>query len=424
MSELAIRAEGLRKRYRLGQRAGYQTLRDALASGAASMLRRERSAQVRDELWALDGVSFDVAPGQILGIVGRNGAGKSTLLKILSRITDPTEGTVELRGRVAALLEVGTGFHPELTGRENLYLNGAILGMRRSEITRKLDDILEFSGVARFVDTPLKFYSSGMAVRLGFAVAAHLEPEILVVDEVLAVGDVAFQERCLGKMREVAGGGRTVLFVSHKLPSVSALCPESIWLDHGRIAFSGRTAEAIDRYVRAMRSGEDSSLADRLDRVGSGRVRVTSFRIEDRAGQPVEDIRAGAALRLVLEYASDGGDLDELKANIVVSDSGDRGLLSFVSEVASPGLGRAPARGRLVCDVPELPLAPGHYDFRFSLFAGRELVDKVYRAGSLVVGEGDFFGTDRLPPSTDYFGPVLVHHSWAIEPAAEPAVLS
>ncbi len=420
MSAPAIAVDNLRKRYQLGQRAHYRVVTDSLSAGARRLLGRNGGRRARDYVWALDGVTFDVAEGSILGIIGRNGAGKSTLLKILSRITEPTDGRAQIVGRIGALLEVGTGFHPELTGRENVFLNGALLGMRRAEIASKFDDIVEFSGVSRFIETPLKFYSSGMAVRLGFAVAAHLEPEILVVDEVLSVGDIAFQEKCIGKMQDVSRGGRTILFVSHKMPTVSQLCPESIWLEHGKIALRGPTAQVIDSYVTAMRSGEGDVLADRRDRRGSGLVRVTRFLIEDADGNAVDDIRAGDAIRFVLDYESDGGDLHELQANVVVSDSADRGLASFVSEVATPELGVAPASGRLVCDVPELPLMPGLYDFRFSVFVGRELADKVYQAGSLVVSEGDFFGTGRLPANVDYFGPVLVRHSWSIEPAAVP----
>jgi lipopolysaccharide transport system ATP-binding protein len=259
--DVVIRAEGLGKKYRIGhtaERERYVALRDVLARGARTAWRKTADlARGRavlgggavEEFWALRDVSFEVRRGEALGIIGRNGAGKTTLLKILSRITEPSEGRVAIRGRIASLLEVGTGFHPELTGRENIYLNGAILGMTRAEIRRKFDAIVAFAEVERFLDTPVKRYSSGMYVRLAFAVAAHLEPDILVVDEVLAVGDAEFQKRCLGKMSEVAGGGRTVLFVSHNLSAVASMCARSILLDHGKAGCDGATPLVMARYV-------------------------------------------------------------------------------------------------------------------------------------------------------------------------------
>jgi lipopolysaccharide transport system ATP-binding protein len=257
MGHLAIQAEGLGKRYRIGgQRARYQTLRDTLTSAATAPIRRLRSivpdrsaVTSADTIWALQDVSFEVQRGEVLGIIGRNGAGKSTLLKILSRITKPTAGYADIWGRVGSLLEVGTGFHPELTGRENIYLNGTILGMRRYEIARKFEEIVEFAEVSKFVDTPVKHYSSGMYMRLAFAVAAHLEPEILLVDEVLAVGDVAFQKKCLGKMGEVAEQGRTVLFVSHNMAAIKQLCKTGILLHEGRVLRQGRIGEVIQEYI-------------------------------------------------------------------------------------------------------------------------------------------------------------------------------
>jgi lipopolysaccharide transport system ATP-binding protein len=257
MSEISIRAENLGKQYRLGQYvADYQTLRDVLVETASTPMKwisrdREKgeSTSAPQTIWALRNISFELNRGQVLGVIGRNGAGKSTLLKLLSRVTEPTEGYAEIYGRVGSLLEVGTGFHPELTGRENIYLNGAILGMKRAEIDRKFDEIVAFAEVPEFIDTPVKRYSSGMYLRLAFAVAAHLEPEILVVDEVLAVGDAEFQRKCLGKMSEVAHEGRTVLFVSHNMSAIARLTHDTIVLEEGKIAFSAPTAEAIDFYM-------------------------------------------------------------------------------------------------------------------------------------------------------------------------------
>jgi lipopolysaccharide transport system ATP-binding protein len=251
MSELAIRVEHLGKQYRLGgQQALYSTFRETLVNAAKTPVRwlKGELRTGRNKFWALEDISFEIKHGEAVGIIGRNGAGKSTLLKILSRITNPTRGRVDIYGRVGSLLEVGTGFHPELTGRENIYLNGAILGMSRVEIVRKFDEIVNFSGIEKFLDTPVKHYSSGMYVRLAFAVAAHLEPEILVVDEVLAVGDAEFQKKCLGKMGDVAKEGRTVLFVSHNMAAVKRLCSRTIYLEKGNIYFDGETSAAIQEY--------------------------------------------------------------------------------------------------------------------------------------------------------------------------------
>ena len=286
IDDTAIRAEELGKLYHLGHAQGrHNTLRDALASGLQAPLRRVRrngnaSAKTPDAtIWALRDLSFEIKPGAAVGIIGRNGAGKSTLLKILSRITEPTEGRAQIHGRVGSLLEVGTGFHPELTGRENAYLNGAILGMRRSEIARKFDEIVAFAEIENFLDTPVKRYSSGMYVRLAFAVAAHLEPEILVIDEVLAVGDLAFQKKCLGKMEDVAQGGRTIIFVSHNMNAVQRLCSSTMLLEAGRLVAYGKTSNVIVRYLAS--SAGAISPANWIDlthmsRRGTGRVRFTS----------------------------------------------------------------------------------------------------------------------------------------------------
>jgi lipopolysaccharide transport system ATP-binding protein len=253
MSDIAIRAEGLSKLYWLGSRERYRTLRDSLTDALSAPFRRLRARETSNEteetFWALKDVSFEVKQGDVIGIIGRNGAGKSTLLKILSRITEPTKGQASIHGRIASLLEVGTGFHPELSGRDNIYLNGAILGMKKAEIRRKFDEIVAFAEVDKFIDTPVKHYSSGMYVRLAFAVAAHLEPEILVVDEVLAVGDVSFQKKCLGKMGEVSRVGRAVLFVSHNMAAIQQLTKSCLVLSDGRLSFVGKTAAAVDRYV-------------------------------------------------------------------------------------------------------------------------------------------------------------------------------
>lgn len=312
MSSEAIRLEGLGKQYRLGEARGaftYGSLRDTVAQAASGSWRRLRgAAPARREvptLWALRDVSFTVAPGEVVGIIGRNGAGKSTLLKILSRITRPTVGLAEFHGRLGSLLEVGTGFHPELSGRDNIYLNGAILGMRRAEIQRKFDDIVDFSGVRAFIDTPVKRYSSGMYVRLAFAVAAHLEPDILVIDEVLAVGDAAFQKQCLGKMQEVSRTGRTILFVSHNMPAVTRLCQRALLLANGAVVQDGPAEQVVARYLTselgttALREwASDDPAAP-----GNEWVRLSAVRVVDEHGHTVEsvDVRRPVGIEIAFE---------------------------------------------------------------------------------------------------------------------------
>jgi lipopolysaccharide transport system ATP-binding protein len=305
MSEVVIRADGLGKQYRLGERAGYQTVRERINYWVAAPWRSLRRAGVPDaaragdrQFWALRDVSFEVRRGEVVGIIGRNGAGKSTLLKILSRITEPTEGQADLCGRVGSLLEVGTGFHPELTGRENIFLNGAILGMRRGEIARKFDEIAAFAEVEQFIDTPVKYYSSGMYLRLGFAVAAHLEPEILVIDEVLAVGDAGFQKKCLGKMGEVARGGRTVLFVSHNMAAVRNLCHRGVLLGGGRIQASGPTGTVVQTYLKSTQgtSGQFTTSGRRLQ---PANAEIVSARLE-KDGMPVDCLIFGDRADVVL----------------------------------------------------------------------------------------------------------------------------
>jgi len=311
MSDLAIKVEGISKRYRIGMMFERpDTLRDVIVSGFKRSGQRLKGQSIDEatHIWALRDVSFEVQKGQVLGIVGRNGAGKSTLLKILSRVTDPSEGYGEINGRVGSLLEVGTGFHPELTGRENIYLNGAILGMHRSEIRRKFDEIVEFSEVEKFIDTPVKRYSSGMYLRLAFAVAAHLEPEILVVDEVLAVGDADFQRKCLGKMGDVAQQGRTVLFVSHNMSAILRLTQETIVLDKGRILMCGETPSAVDYYLnmglakQGERLWEDSEIPP-----SAAPFQPIALRILDPQGHVVDTVRSTDGFSVEVEY-----DLNEM----------------------------------------------------------------------------------------------------------------
>jgi lipopolysaccharide transport system ATP-binding protein len=308
MSNIAIRVENLGKFYRLGHIVSYQTLRESLTNAMSAPFRRGRSKIEHSEdnyIWALKNVSFEVEEGEVVGIIGRNGAGKTTLLKILNRVTTPTEGHAEIRGRVGSLLEVGTGFHPELTGRENVYLNGAVLGMKRKEIDRKFDEIVEFAGVGvdKFIDTPLKRYSSGMSVRLGFAVTAHLEPDILLVDEVLAVGDYEFQKKCFGKMREVGTKGRTVLVVSHNMASIVSLCQRVILLDAGQLVMDGKTNEVIQKYLQTGASTSGEAVWPDPERApGNDVVRLHAVRVlQDGIDGPAAEVNVSKEIRIEIE---------------------------------------------------------------------------------------------------------------------------
>ena len=313
MTDVAVRAVGLGKLYRVGERQPYRTVRDAITTSARDGLRRlsrrtqrppgDRPSTDDQWMWALHDLSFELREGEALGIIGRNGAGKSTLLKVLSRITEPTEGHAVISGRVGALLEVGTGFHPELTGRENIWLNGAILGMRRAEIQRQFDEIVTFAGVERYIDTPVKRYSTGMHARLAFAVAAHLEPDILIVDEVLAVGDAEFQKRCMGKMGDAARSGRTVLFVSHNMAAIESLCSRAIWLERGRCTADGAASEVISRYLATCLSALNDHVWPEPDLApGNDRVRMRRAQVRPEHGDPDDQICVDTPFAIEFEY--------------------------------------------------------------------------------------------------------------------------
>jgi lipopolysaccharide transport system ATP-binding protein len=360
MSDLAIRCEGIAKQYRIGQRERHRDLRDTVTDAVTAPFRRARAALHGGNgrrssgpaaIWALENVSFEVRQGEVLGIIGRNGAGKSTLLKILSRITWPTRGSADIYGRVGSLLEVGTGFHPELTGRENVYLNGAILGMKKAEIARKFDEVVAFSELEKFIDTPVKRYSSGMYMRLAFAVAAHIQTEILMVDEVLAVGDLQFQKKCLGKMDEVAKHGRTVLFVSHNMLVLQKLCTAGIVLDGGTVVSQGRIGSCVRCYSQLLESRPDFTAATALD----GSLAIKTVRILDEQGQPtvtwpygrrlIVEVDASVSVpcqRLALDvtfYTSDGQRLFGLQSDSLSGRTAyDAGLHTVKFEIENPGL--------------------------------------------------------------------------------------
>ncbi len=403
MGGIAIRAEGLGKRYRIGQLQRYKALRDTMAEAFAAPFRRLRAlgrssdpnGGVQDAtIWALKDVSFEIPAGAVVGIIGRNGAGKSTLLKVLSRITEPTEGCAEIAGRVGSLLEVGTGFHPELTGRENVFLNGAILGMRRGEIERKFDEIVAFAEVEKFVDTPTKFYSSGMYLRLGFAVAAHLEPEILLVDEVLAVGDVEFQRKCLGKMSEVAHQGRTVLFVSHNLAAVQSLCERACLLEAGRLARSGPAGEVIKDYLESLAAWDTVPLDRREDRAGDGSVRIRSIRIESADAD--RTVRTTSRLRVNVEYKSDGP-LRYARFLVGVYDQTSVGIFLLDSEGMAGLPDVLPAEGTVTCVTDPINLTPGRCIVNVAVIKAGRLADHIQYAAHIDVEGEHAYGLARLP---------------------------
>jgi|HubBroStandDraft_6_1064221.scaffolds.fasta_scaffold225844_1 lipopolysaccharide transport system ATP-binding protein len=371
---LAIRADRLSKRYRISTpltRAAQSNVGADRTRAGVAMRNRWKSRlgpRSTQEFWALDDVSFEIKTGEVVGIVGRNGAGKSTLLKILGRITRPSRGAARVRGRVGTLLEVGTGFHPELSGRENIFLNGAILGMRMGEIRRKFDEIVAFAEVESFLETPVKRYSSGMFVRLAFAVAAHLQPEILLIDEVLAVGDVAFQKKCLSQMESLAHSNHTVLFVSHNLGAIRQLCPRSIVIDRGRLVHDGPTTDAIRAYNDLLRNitvDAETNLPDRINRC-TGSVRFTSVRVENAAGEKNWDFHTGETIRMKMSYEV-YEPVDDLWFHFSLQTSTHTETISTVSDAISSTRLPAGTKGSFVLELPEIALRPGDYGLYFWL---------------------------------------------------------
>jgi lipopolysaccharide transport system ATP-binding protein len=360
----------------------------------------------------------------VVGIIGPNGAGKSTLLKILSRITEPTDGYAEIHGRVGSLLEVGTGFHPELTGRENIYLNGAILGMKRSEIAQKFDEIVAFSGVQKFINTPLKRYSSGMYVRLAFAVAAHLDPEILLVDEVLAVGDAAFQEKCLGKMDEIASAGRTVLFVSHNMAAVRKLCSRGLLLEDGRVKFHGNVDETIQVYldnVDRTDEGKRVTLADRRDRSGSGRIRVVSVEARSLEGEGSK-IKTGSAAEFIVGYrASENCPVTRLHVSISVADSQGANLFVCTTGMYYCDFRNVAPSGQVVCRIKYLPLIPGRYWVSIILKDDQGVADWINKASEFDVTDDGGSGILLVPSRR--WGSVVLPHEWGWLPLDQQRTL-
>jgi lipopolysaccharide transport system ATP-binding protein len=403
--------EGVSKKYRIGIRKRRADLRDSIADSVSRSVRaltgRRRLPARDDTFWALRDLSLEVATGEVLGIIGPNGAGKSTLLKVLSRITEPTLGRVEGYGRVGSLLEVGTGFHPELTGRENVYLNGSILGMRKAEVDRKFDEIVEFSGIERFLDTPVKRYSSGMYVRLAFAVAAHLDPEILIVDEVLSVGDSEFQRRCLSKMEGVARGGRTVLLVSHNMAAIQTLCTRAVLLRDGVLTAEGPPRETVGAYLRGLEGAAAEDLAKRQDRTGEGGSRLRGCEISSPGG-PHGILQTGRAARFAFEVSRGR---PGLRCWFAIYDQLGDVVACFDSRLAAPGDTELPARStRFVCTIDELLLLPGRYRVDAGLWQGA-WQDRIEGAAFFEVDDGAVDGRPayRQPGC----GNVTLPHQWA-----------
>jgi len=418
MNDVVIQVEDLGKLYRIGRaRERHDTLRDAISaalrapwSHVSRLVSRAPEQSAEDTIWALRDVSFEVRRGEVLGIIGRNGAGKSTLLKVLCSITEPTAGRTIIRGRVSSLLEVGTGFHPELTGRENVYLNGAILGMRKAEIDRKFDDIVDFAEIDTFMDTPVKRYSSGMYVRLAFAVAAHLEPEVLLIDEVLAVGDVGFQRKCLGKMDDVAHEGRTVLFVSHNMAAVQRLCPRAILLQDGAVLHDGETAKTVDLYLRSLDQLGSQRPAERTDRGGTGQVRVTGVAIKSRDGDPSAPVTAGSQARFAFRVnAVPRG----LACSFTVYGQRGEAVANFNCRAQSREDRYDQSLGdELVCEVDELLLVPGRYRVNVALSCNGELQDHLEAAAFFDVEAGLVRGRPVTGGGT--YGSVAHPHRWIL----------
>jgi lipopolysaccharide transport system ATP-binding protein len=432
MSDIAIRVEGLGKQYRIGKRERYRALRDTITDAMYAPFRRMRSvfrpsgvetSEPSETIWALKDVSFEIPRGEVVGVIGRNGAGKSTLLKVLSRITEPTEGRVEIHGRVGSLLEVGTGFHPELTGRENIYLNGAILGMRRAEIARKFDEIVAFAEVQKFIDTPVKHYSSGMYLRLAFAVAAHLEPEILIVDEVLAVGDSTFQKKCLGKIGEVAQDGRTVLFVSHNMTAIESLCGKCLLLQSGLLKQYSSSEAVIARYLtEGLKPHEASvSLKDHASRTPTSMPVMEHLRLISPDCDLPGVVRMGDRFVIEVSFDSQGTRFQPV-LGIVVKSSIGAPLFTTNNRFIPTKTEEPLARGVVRIKYESLPLMPGTY--LLDLYFGDTVADfdVIMDAALLEVIPGDVYGSGKLPSA--WCGPFYCPASFDVESASDNPVHS
>lgn len=418
MNNTVIRVENLAKKYIIGyqKQRGYITLRDQLTRQVKSLGRslisnfngKSIPKPTGEEFWALRNVSFEIKQGEVVGFIGRNGAGKSTLLKILSRITEPTLGEICITGRVASLLEVGTGFHPELTGRENIYLNGALLGMSKIEIKKKFDEIVDFSEVEKFLDTPVKRYSSGMYVRLAFAVAAHLEPEILIIDEVLAVGDAAFQRKCLGKMDDVAKQGRTVLFVSHNMGVMQTLCKRGILLQQGTVLADGTATATVTTYLEILEKAASQNLLERTERTGKGRVQLARIEITTGESFGATNLATGRPARFIFHTTRI---LPRMSCCFTIYDQLGQAVTCFDSAMCSQEDLINPGDAKFICEIDELLLIPGRYRINASIMCDGEFEDDVKAATFFEVEQGKI--RDRPILTEPGYGNVLIQHRWS-----------
>lgn len=421
---VVIEARGLGKRYRLGvmnTRRLYEDVHDFFLrlTGRGELTQKlgqdGKPLRVQQgEIWALRDMDLEVKDGDVVGVIGKNGSGKSTFLKLLSRITAPTEGRARIRGRVASLLEVGTGFHPELTGRENIFLNGAILGMSQRDIRKQFDQIVDFAGIENFIDTPVKRYSSGMYVRLAFAVAAHLDPDILIIDEVLAVGDATFQRKCLSRISGAAKEGRTILFVSHQAAAVENLCKRGVVLDQGRKVFEGTQTEALEFYAK--RTDAAQPLAERQDRRGNGPLRVSAIEIRGGSDSALITPMSGKDCEFWLRYTNPGGrKYNGLRVELFVRTHFDAPVFTQGNYLCGVEFENVGESGVFVCRIPRLPLPAGLYRLSYRIRAnmGYEMVDEMKGAAEMEVVEGDFFNTGNV--ASIHHGVALVDAEWRLE---------
>jgi lipopolysaccharide transport system ATP-binding protein len=430
-TNVAIKVENLRKIYRIGlKEETHDSIGGAFIDFLKSPLKNYRKYRslykfdksivefeddsenpTADVIVAVRDVSFTIMEGEVVGIIGKNGSGKSTLLKILSRITSPTRGRAEIRGRVSSLLEVGTGFHPELTGRENVYLNATILGMTKKEVDTKFDDIVAFSGIEKFIDTPIKRYSSGMKVRLAFSVAAHLEAEILVIDEVLAVGDAAFQNKCLAKMDEIAHHGRTVLFVSHNMAAVQNLCDRVLVMDDGRLILDGDTDAGIAAYMEGVLGGSDDNQVWELPRESGMVPVIREVEFLNGSAAPVSGISSGNTLTVRIHYKHRKS-LTDPYFGIRFESTLRTNLFLLQTRIQKGHLPDLPPEGFITCHIPRVPLLPGSYYISVGCGTANQQLDYIHRARQLQIVESDVFGTGKLPPPTH--GMLIVDADWEI----------
>jgi lipopolysaccharide transport system ATP-binding protein len=405
-----IEARNLNKKYRIGSSQPYYSLRDSISSLMSASFKNGQGKKDKNEFWALKNVSFEINPGEVVGVIGRNGAGKSTLLKLLSQITPPTKGEITLRGRVASLLEVGTGFHPELTGRENIYLNGAILGMTRKEIKQKFDEIVEFAEIETFLDTPVKRYSSGMYMRLAFSIAAHLEPEILLLDEILSVGDTQFQRKCIAKMEEITKvSKRTIIIVSHNMGLIESLCKKVILLENGQIKKIGKPAAVISSYA-SMNSHID--LKDNKGRQGNGEIKITSVDFRNAAGKLSNSYKFNEDMRIHIKYSSNLEKISDLTVGLSLDSNLGHRICEMSSQSDLDFPKNLPPKGELVCRIPQIPLNAGTYYVTFIIRHKSDITDWLKQAAAFEIKHS----TDQKKKNLLLaWGSVAIDHAWSLK---------